>query len=165
MGNFPNWLITTATAPTSGSVVHTRHIAERNFTVSNISITVAATASAGLTLARFGIYTRSGTTFTLVARTASDTTIGNTINTRYTRALATTGGYPATYDFLAGNEYWVSFIFIGTTMPTVTQAPTGQTVSPTVFGALHYDQSGQTDLPTTSTLTTARVTRYYSEVS
>jgi hypothetical protein len=165
IGNMPNWVLgSTTTGQSSGQIYHTRFIAERDFTVSNLSFLVGATASASLTAARFGIYTRSGSTFTLVARTASDTTIGNTINTRYTRALDTTGGYPATYNFVTGSEYWVSFIFVGTTMPSLSFGIAGGTVHTNAFGAFSYTQTGQTDLIASST-GTANNSRPYVEVS
>lgn len=164
VGNLPNYTITTVVTQFSGQIVATRHIAERNFTVSNLSFITGATGSSGLTLCRFGIYTRSGTTFTLVARTASDTTIFNVVNTRYTRALDTAGGYPATYDFVAGSEYWVSVIAVGTTMPNLIAATTGSTAANNAFGLFVYSLSGQTDLAASCTLSTTS-NRIYSEVS
>jgi hypothetical protein len=131
--------------------------------VSNLSF-IGSTAASGLTVCRFGIYTRSGTTFTLVARTASDTKIFNATNTRFTRALNTTGGYPATYDFVAGNEYWVSMIVVGTGMPTFVIAPSANNAANAAFGSYAYGQTGQTDLPATSTGTIS-IGRFYSEVS
>jgi hypothetical protein len=164
IGNLPSWY-TSSTAQTAvtARVEHTRHIPERNFTVSNLSF-IGSSAGSGITTCRFGIYTRSGTTFTLVARTASDTTIFNSTNTRFTRALDTTGGYPATYDFVAGNEYWVSMIVVGTTMPTFVICSTGNNAASAAFVAHLYTQSGQSDLPATST-GTAAIGRWYSEVS
>ena len=164
VGNLPNYVIQTTLTLTSGTVYHTRHIPERNITVSNIGFISASSGSSGLTLCRFGIYTRSGTTFTLVARTASDTTIGNTSNTRYTRALDTNGGYPATYDFVAGSEYWLSFIAVGTTMQNTIGTTAGLTAVTNAFGAFYYTQASQADLPASST-GTAAATRMFSEVS
>lgn len=149
---------------TSGTIYHTRHIAERNFTVSNLSFISGSIAGSSLTLVRFGIYTRSGTTFSLVARTASDTTIFNALNTRYTRALDTTGGYPATYDFVAGNEYWVSVIVTGTTMPNLPIGQTHTAAQNNAFGAIIYTDAGETDLGASSTGITSTI-KLYSEVS
>ena len=164
IGNVPSWYTSTnLQTATSGRVEHTKHIPERNFTVSNLSF-ICGTAASGVTVARFGIYTRSGTTFTLVARTANDTTIFNANGTRFTRALDTTGGYPATYDFVAGNEYWVSIIIVATGAPTFVIASTGNTTTNAAFGAYSYAQTGQTDLPATSTGTSG-IGRFYSEVS
>jgi hypothetical protein len=164
IGNIANWGVTGGLSNTSGVIYHSRHIAERNFTVSNISFITSTTASSGLTVARFGIYTRSGTTFTLVARTASDTTIFNTTNTRFTRALDTTGGYPATYDFVAGNEYWVSVIQVGTTPGNVLGTGSTSTAINNAFGVFVYQDAGEADLAATSTGSTGTL-RIYSEVS
>jgi hypothetical protein len=147
----PRFNLTATGGLSSGIVYHTRLIPHKDFTLSNISFTSVAAASVP-TLIRFGIYTRSGTTFTLVARTASDTSIFAAANTKYTRALNTTGGYPATYTLTAGTEYWVSNIQVATTAATVLNA-TVQTTSAanSATGGQLYQQSGQTDLPTSST--------------
>jgi hypothetical protein len=165
IGNLPHFVLGSTTSWTSGAVAYTRFVAERNFTVTNIAFMSTAVPSAGLTLCRFGIYTRSGTTFTLVARTASDTTIFNVAHTRYERALATAGGYPATYNFVAGSEYWLAFIQVGTTRgeTLVTSSTMNQTTRDTI-GASTYQQAGQADLPTSGT-GSVLITRLYSEVS
>ena len=164
VGNIPHYLITASSTGSSGSIIFTRHIPQRNMTVSNISFLCGTTASSGLTLARFGIYTRSGTTFTLVARTASDTTLYNTASTRYTRALNTTGGYPSSYNFVAGNEYFVATIQVGTTPGSNLQVTGGTQSTINAFGAMNYGLASQADLPTTATAT-ATSARTYSEVS
>jgi hypothetical protein len=88
-------------------------------TVSQIAMSTANGAvAAGLTLARMGIYTYTeGGTATLVARTASDTSLFAATNTTYTRSLDTTGGYPSTYTLNAGTRYGVAYICVGTTQP------------------------------------------------
>lgn len=164
IGNMPHWTLSGAEIPSSGVVWHSRFIPERNITVSNISFICQAQAAQTVSVARFGIYTRSGTTFTLVARTASDTTIFASTNTRYTRALSTVGGYPATYDFVAGGEYYLSFIVNGVQQPQIMFGPTNSAAHNNTFGAVSYTQSGQTDLPTTSTGLSA-TRRGYGEVS
>lgn len=165
VGNFPHYFMTGNNTQTSGAILHTRHLPERDFTVSNISFITGGAAFSALTLCRFGIYTRSGSTFTLVARTASDTTIGASQSTRYTRALNTTGGYPATYNFVAGNEYWVSFIAVGTNMGNlIGYGTTTTTAQENAFGAFSSRQTSQTDLVTSSTGTTQNLITY-SEVS
>jgi hypothetical protein len=165
VGNMPIYAVTTTVSPgSSGTVSHHRIIPFKNITVSNISFTSGTTVSSGLTLCRFGIYTRNGTTFTLVARTASDTTIFNSAATKYTRALDTTGGYPATYNFIAGNEYWISLIQVGTTMSTLACSTTAVSSTSAIFGFRAYSQSSQSDLPSTSTGSTSTAT-IYAEVS
>jgi hypothetical protein len=148
----PRFLLTTTTGGTSGQIQHTRLVPHRNFTTSNIAFTSGGTALSVPTLIRFGIYTRSGTTFTLVARTASDTTIFAATNTKYTRALDTTGGYPATYAMTAGAEYWISVIQVATTAATILAA-LARTASGAnaATGGQFYTQSTQSDLVASST--------------
>ena len=167
IGNIPHYAAIANSSAVAGTVKLMRIVPWKSITVSNIAIGTAAVSSSGLTLARFGIYTRSSTTFTLVARTNSDTTIGNTSSTKYTRALSTTGGYPATYAMTAGSEYWVGFIFTGTTMPTVLSHTTLSTPSAggAIFGFTTYQKTSETDLPTTLTGTAGSTVVHYIEVS
>ncbi len=102
----------------SGSCYFTYFVSPVNRTISNLGYPSATTtASSGLTICRFGLYTVDQATgdVTLVARTASDTTVFNTLNTEYTRALDATGGYPASYSLVAGTEYALSVTQVGTT--------------------------------------------------
>jgi hypothetical protein len=125
-------------------------------TISSLSIVSANTAASGTALARLGLYTFDGTTATLVARTASDTSLLSTTNTVFTRTLSDVGGYPATYTLQAGVRYALGFIFVGATPGTVYTAFAALpaaigALSPRVVGAVPL----QTDLPTTSTSFTA----------
>ena len=88
-------------------------------TVSSVAMANGSTVAAGLTFARMGLYTYDETTVTLVARTASDTTLFTTASTLYTRSFDTTGGYPATYTLQAGQRYGLALLCVGTTMPTI----------------------------------------------
>jgi len=122
-------------------------------TVSQIAMSTANGAvAAGLTLARMGIYTYTeGGTATLVARTASDTSLFAATNTTYTRSLDTTGGYPSTYTLNAGTRYGVAYICVGTTQPQLV----GRVVQ-TAVGVLPPRLSGGSvtglgDLPTSFT--------------
>jgi hypothetical protein len=165
VGNLPNWYLTTSSNQTSGNIVFTRMIPERDFTVSDIIFVNGDTASASLTLCRFGIYTRSGTTMTLVARTASDTTIFGTTFTRHSRALNTTGGYPSTYNFTAGSEYWLAVIQVGTTMSNLLAGASAGSNYATPMGAFVYTKSSQSDLGASVTTVSVSQTRIYAEVS
>jgi hypothetical protein len=167
IGTHPRVSLTASASTTSGSITHNRMLAHRNFTVSNIAFVSAATPTATPTLMRFGIYTRSGTTFTLVARTASDTSIFAAANTKYTRALDTTGGYPATYTMTAGTEYWISFIQLASTAATVLNVPARTTTAANAAtGVQLYSQTGQTDLVASSTGTANTSSGgFYAEVS
>jgi hypothetical protein len=128
----------------TGAAVVTYFTPTQNLTVSQITYVGAGGASSGLTLARFGLY--DGTT--LLARTASDTTLFNTANTVYTRSFDTAGGYPSSYNLIAGTRYAVGIIQVGTT-PGQLQASkaTVQTLSlsPQIMGR----STGQADVPTT----------------
>lgn len=88
-------------------------------TISNLFSRSRGTAAAGLTLARMGLYTVDSSTniATLVARIASDTTLWASTFTTYSRALDTTGGYPASYQVARGSWYAFGVIAVGTTMP------------------------------------------------
>jgi hypothetical protein len=91
----------------------------KNITVSQITMLSGNNASTSLTLARMGLHTFDGTTATLVARTANDTTLFTSTFTTYTRSFDTTGGFPATYELVAGQRYAFSFIVIAATMGTI----------------------------------------------
>jgi hypothetical protein len=130
-----------------------------SFTVSSITFCSGTTAGAGLTLARMGLYTFDETTATLVARTASDTTLFAATNTAYTRSLATAGGYPSTYTLVAGTRYGAAVIAVGTTAPnfagrTIVTAVGGLT--PRMAGSL----SSQSDLVASGTPVTAQANLY-----
>ena len=148
----PRFMLTAVASPVSGSIIHSKIVSHRDFVVTNIAFASSTVAAIGATLIRFGIYTRSGTTFTLVARTASDTTIFNTASTKFTRALDTTGGYPATYTMIAGTEYFLSVIQVATTAATLLLATTrAVSAANAATGAQYYTDAGETDLVTSST--------------
>ncbi|NDC96005.1 hypothetical protein EB118_22300 [bacterium] len=122
-------------------------------TISQISMSTAGGAVAsGVTLARMGIYTypTDGGTATLVARTASDTSLFAANSTLYTRSLDSTGGYPATYTLNAGTRYGVAYVVVGTTQPQLVGRVVVSSVaglSPRISGA----SGTQSDLPTSFT--------------
>jgi hypothetical protein len=130
---------------TAGNIWLTFFTPMANLTVSEMTMASTASASSGLTLARFGLYTFDGTTATLVARTASDTTLFNSPNTRYTRSFDTTGGYPATYALQAGQRYAAAYIATGTTMANAF-GKTSSTVLTPVAPRASAVVTGQTDL-------------------
>jgi hypothetical protein len=162
----PRFMLTASSSPVSGQIVHSRIIPHRDFVVTNIAF-VSTSATSAPTLVRFGIYTRSGTTFTLVARTASDTTIFDTTQTKYTRALNTTGGYPATYTLTAGTEYFLSVIQVATTPATLLLGTARQSgAANAATGAQYYTDAGEADLSTPSTgSVSASFGGLYAEVS
>jgi len=128
-----------------------------DFTMTNFTVfcTVGGTDTGGTTVRRMGLYTATGTnnlTMTLVARTASDATLGNTSSTIYTRALNTTGGYPSTYSLTAGTTY--AFAMMAYNTGGTFGQPTFAGVSdqfPYLTPYRILSNSGQTDLPATIT--------------
>ena len=150
---------------TSGTVLFSFFTPLVTTTVSNVSMVTATTAASGLTLARMGLYTFDETTATLVARTASDTTLFTATNTLYTRSFDTTGGYPATYTLQAGQRYALGSICVGTTMPSLYY----QLVTTEIVSALPPRMTGsatsQTDLPTTRATFTNNAALMYGRFS
>jgi hypothetical protein len=134
---------------TSGTCFFTFFSPLINLTVSEVSVGSGSTASAGLTYAAVGLYTFDGTTATLVARTASDTTLFNSTFTLYTRSFDTAGGFPATYELVAGQRYALGILITGTTAPTCVSG----LFIPNTINALEPRLSGiatgQTELPDT----------------
>lgn len=143
----PRTQVASSQAIVSGTVYFHQFTATRNMTVSQITMNTAGTNSAGLTLCRMGLYTATDNGAALVARTASDTTLFNSTFTAYTRSFDTTGGYPATYNLVAGQRYAVAVIAVGTTMPAISVG----TFTPATLSALTPRmggiQAGQADLP------------------
>ena len=130
----------------SGTMRITFFTATQNMTVSQITIVSGGTASSGLTLARFGLYDET----TLLAQTASDTTLFNSASTAYTRSFDTAGGFPATYNLVAGTRYGVGMIVVGTTPGTVvgiTQLGGIANSFVALSPRLNAQATGQTDLP------------------
>jgi hypothetical protein len=161
----------------NGTVPFGIFVPNKNFTVSNIttvSHTSPATASdtGGTTVRRVGLYTynSSNNTFTLVARTASDATLWSTASTAYTRALATTGGYPATYDLVKGTTYAIGCIAYNTggTYGSPQIAATGLSGNSAINGLLPILSSAiatQTDLPTSGTAATSTLNILYARLT
>jgi hypothetical protein len=145
----------------SGGLMLAFFTAPYSFTATTLTFCTGGTATAGLSVCRFGLFTVSETitnsttattpVVTLVARTANDTTIGNTTNTIYSRTFDTTGAYPASYALVGGTRYAVGLMTVGTTAGTW-QAGTVTTgaimrVPPMVAGLV----TGLSDIPTAPT--------------
>jgi len=95
-----------------------------------------------------GLYTWDGTTLTLVARTASDTTLFTTSGTVYTRSFDnSTGGYPSSYALAAGVRYAVAVVVVASATGSLLAGNSPNTLaglSPRTQAA----RSGVTDLST-----------------
>lgn len=105
---FPRFSASQTVAFTNGQLRVGVFTATRTMTVSNITgyCSVAGTDTGGTTYRRMALYTISGTTITLVARTANTTSLFTTTGAN-PAALDATGGYPATYTINAGTRYAV----------------------------------------------------------
>jgi hypothetical protein len=92
-------------------------------------------------------YVESTGVATLVARTASDTSLFAATRTAYTRSFDTAGGFPATYTLQAGTRYGVALLCIGTTMPTI-QGNSGLAEMSALTPRLTAIRTSQSDLST-----------------
>ena len=134
--------------PTTGTTYLTMFTPTWTATVSSISVASANIATSGASLIRLGLYTVSGNTATLVAQTAADTTLFSTTNTLYTRTFSTVGGFPGTYQLVAGTRYALGVIVLASTPGSLQMAwssvpGTLSTLAPRITGAV----AGQSDLP------------------
>ena len=132
-------------------VVLTYFRAKRTETINTVRLISGATAASGLTLFRVGIYSEATNgDLTLVASTPNDTALMIATHTAYNKALS------ASFAKVAGQEYAVGVLCVGTTPPSVagvqlassgTVAAEGSDLRPKVAAW----KAGQTDLPATIT--------------
>lgn len=149
-------LTNTSTAQTSGQPFYAFFTPSTTVTVSAITMGTASTAGSGLTLARMGLYTFDETTATLVARTASDTTLFTAAATTYTRNFDTTGGYPSSYTLTAGTRYGVAVFSAGTTLPAYVMKNVNNGVG-NLTPRMAAVSTSATDLPTSITMGNSNV--------
>jgi hypothetical protein len=142
--------VNTSVFLSSGTIMFTTFVASQNITVSQVIMASSTVAGASLTLARIGLFTFNGATATLVARTASDTTLFTTTNTVYTRSFGTTGGYPATYNLVAGETYAIGAMTVGGTSPSVVAGNAVNTIIGGLSPRLTGIRTAQSDLVTTT---------------
>lgn len=150
---FPAWAFSGNAALTSGTVYFQFWTADITPALARMLYDSRGVASSGLTLARLGIYSVSGNTLTLVARTASDTTIGNTVNAESSVVFDTTGGFPSTLTPTRGTLYALAVILVGTTPGNAPVCGQGATATMASRGPLCRTLAGQSDLPTSTALT------------
>jgi hypothetical protein len=150
---------------TNGSALHSFFTPLTTVTVSQITMLSGATAAAGLTLARMGLFTydESTGTATLVARCASDTTLFTATRTAYTRSFDTTGSFPSSYQLAAGSRYGIALLCVGTTMPTI-QGNSGLAEMSALLPRLSAIRNSQSDL-STGTATNAQSQVLYARLS
>lgn len=114
-------------------------------TITKIRTVVGSTNQVGATLCRIGLYTADASdNLTLVASTANDTTLWNTANTVYDKALS------SSYAVVRGQRYAVGMLVVGSS-----QAPglLGFTLGNSAIGnnspRTGFLIGSQTDLPST----------------
>jgi hypothetical protein len=117
-----NFINTTA-VPVNNAIYLTFFTPAYTLTITQIAF-ACTTAASGVTLCRYGLYTADASgNATLVARTASDTTIFNSSNSVFTRSLdSSTGGYPSSYTLNAGTRYAVALCIAATNTGSVSGA-------------------------------------------
>lgn len=129
-----------STALDSSGMVHLSYgTARRTETITKLRTTTGSVASAGLTLARMGIYTVAANgDLTRVAMTASDTTMWNTTFGTVERALTTP------WAKTASDRFVFAVLAVGTTMPQIHCGfPSQPNLPPRMSGQL----PAQADLP------------------
>jgi hypothetical protein len=93
----------------------------QNVTVSQIAMATSS-AGSGITSARMGLYVVTNPdsgAMTMVARTSQDASLFSQSDFYYSRTFSTTGGYPSSYNLVAGTRYAVGVWVVATTMPTL----------------------------------------------
>jgi len=167
---FPRYALATSTI-SSGQTRFGFFTPTRNLTITTITVVCATggTDSGGTSIRRLGLFTVSGSTVTLVARTANDATIGNTSATAYARTFDTTGGYPSSYSLTAGTRYAIGMFCYNTggtyNAPTMSvnnsASATAAALTPRISGAT----SGNTEMPTTATTVSDTSIALYGRLS
>ena len=113
LSNIPYWSINGSTEIQNDLVYLYYFTPISNFTLNSFSL-ACLTESVDATHIRIGLYSVSSldSSLSLLARTDSDTSLFSASNTKYTKTLGTSGGYPSTYSLIAGNRYAVGIIFL-----------------------------------------------------
>ncbi len=124
----------------NSSVMLTSFIAPWTKQINALTLHNNNSAGVGMTYAAMGLYTVAANgDLSLVARTDSDTSLMTATFTTYTRALSTTGGYPASYLMEYSQRYALGVLVTGaTTVPSPraksTTGPLGAAMLPRIGG-------------------------------
>ena len=144
---------TSTGAVTNGSIFFSIFVPRSSLTFTTMTIACAngGTDVGGTTRRAMGLFTVSGRSYTCVARTASDATIGNTANTLYARTLDTSGGFPSSYTINAGSTYAIGFFAYNTggtyNGPSIVCGNSNQSIVSTLSPRTNDAITSQTDLP------------------
>lgn len=126
----------------SGSLHLTYFTARKTEAITKIQMVTDATAATGTTLARMGIYSVDGSgNLTLLAATASDTTLFNASYSAFQRTLTTT------FNKVKGTRYAMGVLLVGTGMPDVSAILSPAAVDSAIPPRLNGLVTGQADLP------------------
>jgi hypothetical protein len=164
----PRLLAFSSPSLTSGSMVLGFFTPLVTRTITQITMcTGGTTAASGLTLARMGIYTYDDSvpTGTLVAATASDTTLFAATSTLYTRSLSTGGSLPSSYTLTAGSRYAIAVLCVGTTMPQIVGQASNSATVLAQTQRISGQRTSQSDLPTGITTLSIAGTVPYARLS
>lgn len=113
-------------------------------TISSIGVVVGNATSATPTLVRMGLYLATDDdSVTLVARTANDVTIGAVQDVVKTAALATAGGYPASYRVSRQVRYAFGIVAKAGTTPTLRHSGVANQAMAPILARRKF---GETDL-------------------
>lgn len=143
----------------TGNTWITHFTALSDLTVTNLGVLTAGTGSTSPTLCRLALYAQQPDySLTKVAQTANDTTIAAGAYSRYTRALSTAGGFPASYDLVCGQRYALGFLQVASSACTLIVANVANTASPP---RVSCRIGGQSDLSATYSNSTLDSSSHY----
>jgi hypothetical protein len=147
-------------------VFYTFFTAQRSVSVTGITVACSFGGS-GFTSTRMALVSFDETTTTILARCASDTTLFTTTNALYRRDFATAGGYPASYNLVAGTRYGVALFQAGGSATglfgfTMNQSFLTATASPRIS---MYGAASSGDIPATQTSFTQWNTPFWARLS
>ena len=138
--NMPRTSAAASVTLTSGTMLLGYFTPGEDFTATNIVVGAGGTASATVTLARLGLYSVDGSgNLTLLQGSTTDTTLLNTLNDVYTKAITSQA-------LTRGTRYAVGVLVVATTAGSVRGA-SGTAAMSALTPILTRSLSGQTDLP------------------
>lgn len=142
-GAFGRGLITSTLTLSNGNFRAVFFTCRRSATITGIRTYVTATAQAGATLARIGLYTVDASdNLTLVASTANDTSLWTSASANVTKSLS------SSYAVTRGLRYAVGMIVVGSsTAPVIGGMTANASTELAVVPRINCLLGSQTDLP------------------